>query len=536
MKLKCANNPQGEAFPQQRHAVRLSPAGSYLITIPPIRLFCGLIFAMTPWMVCSTPGQGEGTSFPATSSAVEVHNPTAQDPKKTVGATKVAAESGLNARANANVEATQGPSGELDSYLGMPVGFTGEGYPFLGDPKAPVTLEEFSDYLCPFCGRYFQQTFPQLVERYVRKGHLKYVFRDLPLASLHPTAPQGPAAAICVAEQGAALFWAMHDALFRAQSQWSRLPDPGNFLADLVEKVGADRQAYEQCLASGRADALVQTRVAEGQALRFNGTPSFRFITAQGGEAYTLVGALPVDAYARVADPLIAGEQPPEEPKPPQPELPSWARPEGLTPDPARLGFTAAGDPYKGNPEAPLVVVEFTDFQCPACKRHALETQPELDSTFVDTGRVLWVAKHSPLKMHARAPVAAAAAECAGDQGQFWEMRHALFEQADSWSAEAANVDGELIRLAQQLPLDMPEFIACFQGRGALERVLQDLYDAQGVAQQTPTFVLLKDGTGAVTRGAKSADAFAALLHARLGPKKDEVREQENEATGSGAE
>ena len=79
------------------------------------------------------------------------------------------------------------------TYQGTPVGFTDEGYPYRGDPDAPVTLTEYSDYLCPFCARHFGQTVPTLIERYVQTGQVQYVFRDMPLVSLHPTAPKDPA-------------------------------------------------------------------------------------------------------------------------------------------------------------------------------------------------------------------------------------------------------------------------------------------------------------------------------------------------------
>src|SRR5206468_12388659 len=61
-----------------------------------------------------------------------------------------------------------------------------------------------------------------LLEKYVRTGQVKFVVDDFPLASLHPTAPRGATATLCVAEQGAIRFWQMHDALFQAQQQWSR--------------------------------------------------------------------------------------------------------------------------------------------------------------------------------------------------------------------------------------------------------------------------------------------------------------------------
>ena len=83
-------------------------------------------------------------------------------------------------------------------------------------------------------------------------------------------------------------------------------------------------------------------------------------------------------------------------------ELPFWAKPEGLAPDPKRPGFTVAGDPYKGNPKAKTVLVEFADFQCPSCQKHALTSQPEIDKQFVATGQVMWVFKHFPLREHAQ--------------------------------------------------------------------------------------------------------------------------------------
>jgi protein-disulfide isomerase len=419
---------------------------------------------------------------------------------------------------------TQGPPRDqeiaaLDTYQGTPVGFTADGYPFRGNPNAPLTLVEYSDYLCPFCGRYFGQTLPAVLERYGRTGRVQFVFHDFPLASLHPTAPRGAAAALCVAEQGAARFWQMHDALFQAQPQWNQLPDPTAFLAQLAQKVGADMPAYEQCMASGRNDARVQQRVAAGQALGFNGTPSFQFMHHPSGKTYTLVGAQPVDVFTNWIDTLLAGNEPPQAQQaqqPEKPELPSWAKPEGLAPDPKRPGFTVAGDPYKGNPDAKLVLVEFGDFECPACQRHALTTEPVLDKQFVETGEVLWVAKHFPLRMHPHAPVAAAAAECAGDQGKFWPMYHLLFAQMEQWS-HGDNPDTALVQLAANLELDRSQFTACLMSRQALERVLRDLYDGQGIAvRNIPTFILLYGGTGHALVGARSTEQFVATVQQQL--------------------
>jgi protein-disulfide isomerase len=396
---------------------------------------------------------------------------------------------------------------------GMPVGFTEAGYPYIGNPDAPVTLEEWSDYLCPYCGRHFRQTYPQLADQYVRSGQLKVVFRDLPLASLHPTAALGHVAANCIGEQDAAAYWTMHDALFARQGEWSRQPDPSDFLAGLAEEVGADMQAYAACVEEGNQAAKVAASVEEGRGRGYHGTPSFRFSSTGSDQSYALSGAHPMARFVRYADPLIAGEAPPEDPKPEPPELPLWAKAEGLAPDPERPGFNLAGDAYKGNPNAKIVVVEFNDFQCPACQKHALEAQPVIDQELIDTGKVLWVDKQFPLRVHPYAAVAAAAVECAGDQHRYWQMHKQLHAESAQWANE--QVDAELIALAEKLDLDVDEFRECFEGRSGLERVLSDLYDAQGAITKAPTFVILHDGRGATT-GPLPGDQFVKLLNGRL--------------------
>jgi protein-disulfide isomerase len=138
---------------------------------------------------------------------------------------------------------SQSDRDDLDTYQVIPVGFTEEGSSYLGLPDTPITLEEYSDLLCPFCARHFEQTWPTLLNDYVRSGQVKYFFRDMPLASLHPTAPMGHVAARRVAEQGDAYFWAMHAALFARQNEWNRLPNPSGFLAGVAEGIRVGKKA-----------------------------------------------------------------------------------------------------------------------------------------------------------------------------------------------------------------------------------------------------------------------------------------------------
>jgi protein-disulfide isomerase len=409
-----------------------------------------------------------------------------------------------------------GATGEAEgTYLGLEAGFTEDGYPRLGDPDAPVTLVEFSDYLCPFCGRHFQQTTPQLLEQYGASGQVNFVFRDFPLAELHPTAPSGHAAALCVTEQSAALFWAMHDQLFARQGEWASLPGNTDYLADLAAEIGADLDAYQTCMDSGRTVPIVEQRVAQGRQLGFSSTPSFHIVDNRIDEIFEVVGAQPLDAFVTTIDAVIAGEAPVAADEPDSPDLPFWANAEGLTPDPDRPGYTLAGDAYRGDPDAELVVIEVSDFQCPFCERHSLETQPALDEAYVDTGEVMWVFKHLPLQSHPQALGAAAASECAGDQGAFWEMHDLPFERVDEWAVDPS--DAVLIDLAEELGLDKQAFAACVGGRTALERVVDDLYDVSGIFGSTPTFVVLFDGRASVIEGAQPFEQFAATFDGMLG-------------------
>jgi protein-disulfide isomerase len=416
-----------------------------------------------------------------------------------------------------SVDSTRTSQGAA-TYDGVPVGFTAEGRAFRGRPDAPVTLIEYTDFVCPFCAMFFQRTLPVLLEKYVRTGRVKLVIADLPLDSLHPTAPAAAKAALCVAEQGAAPYWRMHDVLFGEQQQWGRLPDPAAFFADAAHRAGADGKAYGSCLASGRMDARIRQSGAAATALGFTGTPTFQFVGAKSGKTYTLVGAQPAETFGDWIDTLLAGKEPVDAEAQAQdkPELPFWATPEGLAPDPKHPGLTMAGDRYKGNPKAKLVMVEFADFECPACQRHVQGAQPLLDTRFVDTGEILWVAKHFPLRMHPRAPAAAAAAECAGSQGKFWKMHDALFDRIDRWS-EAKDVDAALAKIAVTVGVEPKRFAACLSNRRGLEHVLRDIYDGQAIGvKNLPTFILLHDGAGHVMTGARSADQFAATLQQQL--------------------
>ena len=361
--------------------------------------------------------------------------------------------------------------------------------------------------------RYFVQTEPAINENYVRTGKLRVVFREFPIQELHPNAPAAHKASLCVAEQGADLYWEMHSKLFQTQTEWSNSVDPLPVFERLAEEAGADLDAYKQCMATVDAakQPAIDAGLADGQKAGVSGTPSFQFVGAEG-EPYLLVGAQPFDQFALYIDSMLAGEKPPvpEEQAQGDQEIPFWATAEGWIPDPERPGFNMAGDEYRGNPDAKVTVVEFSDFQCPFCKQHVEETQPALDEEFVDSGKVMWVFKHFPLSIHPQAPAAGAAAECAADQGKFWEMHELLFANQGKWSVEDPNPAFE--ELATEAGLDADAFTACLEDAKTAERVTSDMSEGAPFVQGTPTFIVLYNGEGQIIPGALPLDTFKQVL------------------------
>ena len=404
------------------------------------------------------------------------------------------------------------PSGE--EYNGVPVGFTAGGLAYRGDPEAPVIMIEFSDYQCPYCARHFVQTEPAITEKYVRSGSVRAVFNDFPLEQLHPSAPDAHAAGICVADQGsAAVYWKMHGELFRSSEEWGNAADPQTVFARLAEEAGADMDAFADCVEGEAGIDAVDQRVIYAQRRGLNGTPSFQFVRIADGALFQVEGAQPFEQFEALIDAILAGESPEalaQANAQADAGIPLWATPEGWAPDPDRPGYNMAGDQYKGSTDAPIAMIEFSDFQCPFCKRHAEESQPILDEQYVDTGKVLWVFKHFPLDSHPAAPNAGAAAECAAEQGKFWEMHELLFAEQQAWSVD--DPDAVLVTLAEQLGLDIDAFGACLIDPATLERVISDFQEGVPFIRATPSFVVVFKGQGSIIQGALPVEQFVQVF------------------------
>jgi len=182
---------------------------------------------------------------------------------------------------------------------------------------------------------------------------------------------------------------------------------------------------------------------------------------------------------------------------------------EGLLP-PTGLEFNVVG-----RADAPVTIIEFSDLQCPYCARHALNVFPEIKRDYIDTGKVRYVARDFPLTMHPFALPAAVATRCAGEQGKFWEYRHAMFDRQNEIATAPYDA------LAAELGLDLPRFAACQKDGAQAEAVRADVQLAgSNRVTSTPTFLLGRVVNGKLEgegfAGAKTYAEFAARIDAML--------------------
>lgn len=139
---------------------------------------------------------------------------------------------------------------------------------FMGKEDAKVTMVEFSDYQCPFCGRHYSETFNLIKSQYVDTGKLKVVFRDFPLSSIHPDAQKAAEASECADDQEK--FWEMHDMLFENQQSLGVAS-----LKEYAKQLGLNENEFNDCLDSGKYSGEVGKDMQDAQSAGGRGTPFF---------------------------------------------------------------------------------------------------------------------------------------------------------------------------------------------------------------------------------------------------------------------
>ncbi|HII35919.1 MAG TPA: DsbA family protein [Nitrosopumilaceae archaeon] len=173
--------------------------------------------------------------------------------------------------------------------------------PIKGDPNAPVTIVEFSDFQCPFCARFFAQTLPQIQQDYIDSGKVKLVFRDFPLESIHANARAASIAGECADDQK--MFWQYHDKLFEGQTQWASLSanDAANTFQQYASELELNSENFNSCLNSQKYSDEVNQDFQNGANYGVTGTPAF-FIGNDKDGYVTLIGAKPYSAFQQVID------------------------------------------------------------------------------------------------------------------------------------------------------------------------------------------------------------------------------------------
>ncbi|MDO8511596.1 MAG: thioredoxin domain-containing protein [Nanoarchaeota archaeon] len=164
-------------------------------------------------------------------------------------------------------------------------------------------------------------------------------------------------------------------------------------------------------------------------------------------------------------------------------------------------------DAVKGDKDAPVTIVEWSDFECPFCARFYEQTLPSIEEEYIKTGKVKLVYRDFPLGFHANAQKAAEAAECAGEQDKYWEMHDLLFGQGVQGGVAGFK------QYAKTLGLNAAKFDACLDSGAMAGEIQQDMADGAAVGiQGTPGFIV----NGKLVSGAQPFAVFKQVIDAEL--------------------
>jgi protein-disulfide isomerase len=373
--------------------------------------------------------------------------------------------------------------------------------PVKGDPEAKVTIVEFSDFQCPFCGRAIP-VLKQVESRYGKDVRVAFKHNPLPM---HPDAPYAARAAIAAGKQGK--FWQMHDKLFEANNAQTPNGLQREAVDGMARDLGLDLERFHRDVDSQETKDQVEADQAQARALGASGTPYFyvngqRIAGAQQFDQFKLV----IDAAMKRADAALArgvsrkdlyeslvkdGQSSPPAP-PPQQQAPPAAQAHNV-----ELG---ADSPWMGAKNAKVTIVEFSDFQCPFCLK-AEPTVRKILETYKGDVKLVW--RNEPLPFHQNAMPAAKAAMAAHKQGKFWEMHKVMFEHQQELS------EPKYEEWARQIGLDVDRFRRDKDSPELANAIAADSrYGAQMGADGTPAFFI----NGRLVSGALPFETFKPMI------------------------
>ena len=173
-------------------------------------------------------------------------------------------------------------------------------------------------------------------------------------------------------------------------------------------------------------------------------------------------------------------------------------------------------DYIKGDPKAPVTIVEFSDYQCPYCRKFHTEVLPKIDEEYISKGKVRYIFRDFPLSFHKQAIPAAVAANCAGKQNKYWEMNDFLFANPDKLKTET------LIAESTTIGLDKSKFEACVNDKKQKEEVDKDFNDGRKYGVRgTPSLFIGTTGDGVemnaiYLRGLRQFDSLKPIIDKQL--------------------
>jgi protein-disulfide isomerase len=373
------------------------------------------------------------------------------------------------------------------------------GAPAKGGELAKVTIVEFADFQCGFCAR-AENTVLQIQKIY--GDAVRIVWRDDPL----PFHERGSAAAEFArearAEKGENGFWAAHDALLRAGGDLSE-----GSLELLARRLDLDPAKVSAAIAQDRYQDGIDDDLEIADNVGAEGTPTF-FINGR-----RMIGAQPFEAFAPVIDSELARANASIAKGTPPGALYEEILQRGhVAPDPRKVSLDAPkGAPYRGDPDAPVVIQEFADFQCPYCLR-AEDSLARVLARYGSRVKLIW--RDLPLAIHESAELAAeAAAEAKKQKGNlgFWAMHDRLLVNQRSPHALEKPA---LLAYAKEIGLDTAAFAAALETRAHAAEVTLDAKAAESVdIHGTPAFLV----GGYVLDGAQPFVRFRKFIR-RLSP------------------
>jgi len=170
--------------------------------------------------------------------------------------------------------------------------------PLKGDPSAPITLIEFSDFQCPNCGRFARDTSPQIEASYVESGKVSFAYKHFTVVG--PDSKPAAMASQCANDQG--MFWDFHDELFNNQGNANSGWVNRDSIKRVAENIGLDMESFDSCFNSNKYQTLVENDLNLAKQLKFTGTPSFLILKNDGSKPIALTGAYPFETFQKIFD------------------------------------------------------------------------------------------------------------------------------------------------------------------------------------------------------------------------------------------